>query len=184
MFAKPYPRRPPRSESVQTCERSDLLPKSLPHNLLSGPHPLNLYATILYKNRAGGRGLLCVSDHPCAPVSLVSATLMHHPATVANKRLTPKANSFICNIYTKQGEYPSNQRSISGRGSTLNPFLTSLPLLLPYFLLRSWRDRISGQRAKMEVVRPPRGVNSPRTTHHSGRTASTMSRRILLMAFS
>src|SRR5438477_11414818 len=43
---------------------------------------------------------------------------------------------------------------------------------------------ISGQRAKIEVVRAPRGVNSPRTTHHSGRTASTTSRRILLTAFS
>ncbi len=43
---------------------------------------------------------------------------------------------------------------------------------------------IAGQRAKMEVVRPPRGVNSPRTTHHSGRTAATTSRRILLTAFS
>src|SRR6266403_4911213 len=43
---------------------------------------------------------------------------------------------------------------------------------------------IFGQRAKMEVVKPPRGVNSPRTTHHSGRTAPTTSRRILLTAFS
>jgi hypothetical protein len=45
-------------------------------------------------------------------------------------------------------------------------------------------ERISGQRAKMEVVKPPRGVNSPRTTHHSGCTAATMSRRILFTAFS
>ena len=43
---------------------------------------------------------------------------------------------------------------------------------------------ISGQRVKTDVVRPPRGVNSPRTTHHSGFTAATMSRRILLTAFS
>src|SRR5437879_13731591 len=34
---------------------------------------------------------------------------------------------------------------------------------------------ISGQRVKTDVVRPPRGVNSPRTTHHSGFTAATMS---------
>src|SRR6266568_4514285 len=39
---------------------------------------------------------------------------------------------------------------------------------------------IAGQRANTDVVRPPRGVNSPRTTHHSGRTAATTSRRILL----
>jgi hypothetical protein len=56
--------------------------------------------------------------------------------------------------------------------------------LLYYFLRRSWLERMLGQRAKTEVVRPPRGVNSPRTTHHSGRTVSTMSRRILLTAFS
>ena len=43
---------------------------------------------------------------------------------------------------------------------------------------------IAGQRANTDVVRPPRGVNSPRTTHHSGRTAATTSRRILLTAFS
>jgi len=52
---------------------------------------------------------------------------------------------------------------------------------VPYFLPRA---RISGHRAKTEVVSPPRGVNSPRTTHHSGLTAATMSRRILLTAFS
>src|SRR6266436_3730182 len=50
--------------------------------------------------------------------------------------------------------------------------------------LRLLRGRMEGQREKMEVERPPRGVNSPRTTHHSGRTAATMSRRILLTAFS
>ena len=44
--------------------------------------------------------------------------------------------------------------------------------------------RRAGQRAKTEVVRPPRGVNSPRTTHHSGWMAATMSRSILLTAFS
>ena len=46
------------------------------------------------------------------------------------------------------------------------------------------RGRMAGQRAKTEVERPPRGVNSPRTTHHSGSIASTMSRSILLTAFS
>src|SRR5712692_6234933 len=63
----------------------------------------------------------------------------------------------------------------------LPPFLTSLS---PYLARRSWRGRMLGQRAKTEVVRPPRGVNSPRTTHHLGRTAATMSRRILFTAFS
>src|SRR5215831_1312027 len=54
---------------------------------------------------------------------------------------------------------------------------------VPGFLRRPEAAR-SGQRAKIEVFRPPRGVNSPRTTHHSGWTASTMSRNILLTAFS
>src|SRR5271155_3568938 len=36
-----------------------------------------------------------------------------------------------------------------------------------------------GQRANTLVDSPPRGVNSPRTMHHSGRTASTMSCNIL-----
>ena len=56
--------------------------------------------------------------------------------------------------------------------------------LLHYFVRRSWRERIPGQRANTEVVKPPRGVNSPRTTHHSGFTAATMSRSIRLTAFS
>ena len=53
-----------------------------------------------------------------------------------------------------------------------------------YYCLRLTRGCKEGQRAKIEVVRPPRGVNSPRTTHHSGRTAATMSWRILFTAFS
>ncbi len=44
----------------------------------------------------------------------------------------------------------------------------------------AWR----GQRASTVVVRPPRGVNSPRTVHHAGRAASTMSRRMQFTAFS
>src|SRR2546429_6701617 len=34
------------------------------------------------------------------------------------------------------------------------------------------------------LFRSPRGVNSPRTTHHSGCTAATTSRRIRFTAFS
>ena len=67
------------------------------------------------------------------------------------------------------------------------PHQPSLPLrrLRPhYYCLRLTRGCKEGQRAKIEVVRPPRGVNSPRTTHHSGRTAATMSWRILFTAFS
>jgi len=54
----------------------------------------------------------------------------------------------------------------------------------PSYFLRLPRERTEGQRAKMEVERPPRGVNSPRTRHHSGRMEATRSRRILLTAFS
>ena len=54
----------------------------------------------------------------------------------------------------------------------------------PCYFMRFPRECTEGQRAKMEVERPPRGVNSPRTTHHSGRMAATRSRRILLTAFS
>jgi hypothetical protein len=72
-------------------------------------------------------------------------------------------------------------------GALVSSQSTSLPLrrLRPqsYFLRLARRCR-EGQRAKIEVVRPPRGVNSPRTTHHSGRTAATISWRILFTAFS
>ena len=84
-----------------------------------------------------------------------------------------------------------------GGGASLKQKLFSFPPRDPYFGTSSLRIsplttghyflprvRISGQRAKTEVVRPPRGVNSPRTTHHSGFTAATMSRSILLTAFS
>src|SRR6266478_9885398 len=35
------------------CVRFRLSPKSLPHNTFADPHPLNLYATIFYKNCRG-----------------------------------------------------------------------------------------------------------------------------------
>ena len=35
------------------CVRFKLSPKSLPHNTFADPHPLNLYATIFYKNCRG-----------------------------------------------------------------------------------------------------------------------------------
>src|SRR6266404_8970251 len=41
-----------------------------------------------------------------------------------------------------------------------------------------------GHRASTVVFSPPRGVNSPRITHHSGRIASTISSSILFTAFS
>jgi hypothetical protein len=99
-------------------------------------------------------------------VTPLSATLMDLLASVANKGLTAKLSPLDATLTRNEGE---------GHYSWL-------PTL--YFRPRLDLPTMPGQRAKTEVVRPPRGVNSPRTTHHSGRTAATMSRRILLTAFS
>ena len=56
-----------------------------------------------------------------------------------------------------------------------------------HFLCRHrhpYYPRRRGQRASTVVVSPPRGVNSPRTVHHTGFVAATMSRSIRLTAFS
>ena len=80
---------------------------------------------------------------------------------------------------TRTPSLPFNLLPRTFNAPTIPCFVTSLhPYLAPLFA------RISGQRAKTEVESPPRGVNSPRTTHHSGWMAATMSRRILLTAFS
>src|SRR5260370_35244384 len=103
---------------------------------------------------------------------------MDTPGSVENKR--PKAGlTPLAATLTKNGEVPA----FKPKAYLPSPLLTSLPL---YFLpsRAALGVRMEGQRAKTEVVRPPRGVNSPRTTHHSGRTAATMSWRILLTAFS
>ncbi len=94
------------------------------------------------------------------------------------------SKSFRCNTYKKQGgtSLQAKSRSLFRQALSTVPYLVTS--LLPYLARLSLRGRILGQRAKTEVVRPPRGVNSPRTTHHSGRTAATISRRILFTAFS
>ena len=182
VFAKPHSRRSLRSGNVEACQRSDVFRKSLRHNLLSDPRSLNLYAAIFYKNGAGRRGPVRVADHPSAPISPLCATLMDLPASVANKNLTAELTLLAATLTQNPGRASLQTGSVPKsaglktrhyrrkRGSYLRPRLDFM--------------RISGQRAKMEVVKPPRGVNSPRTTHHSGRTAATMSRRILLTAFS
>src|SRR5216684_4340159 len=81
--------------------------KSLRHNLFSDPHPLNLYPSIFYKNMVGeGRRRYIVTSLSLVSSSLspLAATLMGPLANVANKRLTSKAKSFICNTYKKHGE--------------------------------------------------------------------------------
>src|SRR5580704_425206 len=80
---------------------------------------------------------------------------------------------------TRTPSLPFNLLPRTFNAPTIPCFVTSLhPYLAPLL------GRMEGQRAKTEVERPPRGVNSPRTTHHSGWMAATMSRRILLTAFS
>ncbi len=96
----------------------------------------------------------------------------------ARSQLSPVAATLTKNT----GGYLSQAKSLSLSAGQSVPYLVTS--LLHYFARRPWRERISGQRAKTEVVKPPRGVNSPRTTHHSGLTAATMSRSILLTAFS
>jgi len=169
---------------------------SFPHNLLSDPHLLSPVVSIFYRNGGGGRRLQVsstfgrVSDHGFAHISPLTATLMDLRASVANKRLTALLSPLDATL-TKNGGYLLQAEAyLSSSAPSSVPYLaTSLP---PYFVTssllhfarRSRLGRMEGQRAKMEVVRPPRGVNSPRTTHHSGRTAATTSRRILLTAFS
>jgi len=117
-----------------------------------------------------------------ASISPLTATLTRLLASVANKRLTAWLSPLDATLTKNRGYIlPAKILSLVVSPSSVPYLVTSL---LPYFARRSWRGRILGQRAKTEVVRPPRGVNSPRTTHHSGRTAATMSRRILLTAFS
>ncbi len=66
----------PRRFDVQTFRRFNVAtlphpPKSLPFNPFADPHPVNLYATILYKN-GGGRG--------CPP------TTLHHGSRITLHR--------------------------------------------------------------------------------------------------
>src|SRR2546421_7327164 len=72
-------------------------------------------------------------------------------------------------LYSSRSPLRSSSTASNADGSTLSD-----PRL----------ELVLGQRAKMDVVRPPRGLNSPRTIHHSGRTTATISPRILLTAFS
>jgi hypothetical protein len=92
-----------------------------------------------------------------------------------------KNNSFRFAVLRRVTKIPSPHPlcfpHLQNRDAHNSPSLATGHYFLPF-------DRISGQRAKTDVVRPPRGVNSPRMTHHSGLMAATMSRSILLTAFS
>src|SRR6266478_1866248 len=120
-------RRSYRSENVQTCQRSDVLTsftaKSLPFNLFADSHPLTPVTSDFYKN-AGGRGhsrrFLSPKAFPChtsenSPVSPLAATLMHPPASVANKRLTVGLSPLDATLTKNRGVHPSSQRALSLR---------------------------------------------------------------------
>ncbi len=98
-------RRLPQHSNLQPVNISTPLnPKSLPLNPFADPHPLNLYATIFYKNMAGeGDAPAPVGSLPTLALSPLAATLMDLSASVANKKLTGQAKLFRCNTYKKPG---------------------------------------------------------------------------------
>ena len=127
--------------SPRASRSSDVSRKSLRHNLLSDPHPLNLYPTIFYKNMPG-RGYSRYSD----------------VETFQRADNLDPHKSFSCNTYRspskccKQKTYGSARSQLSPVAATLTKNRGCLYLitsLLHYFARRSWRERISGQRAKM-----------------------------------
>ena len=123
------------------------LPKSLPLNLFADPHPLNLYATILYK-KGGGRGVsgTGIPTLPHSSLSSLDATLMNLFASVANKRLTAKLNPLDATLTKNGGGYLLQARGLSlsvlPRRSDLQTFrranvptfqrVSSIPFLIRY----------------------------------------------------
>ena len=65
------------------------------------------------------------------PISLLDATLMDLPASVANKRLTAEITPLAATLTKKWGGYILQAKSLSLFQSSFRPLLTSLPL---YFL--------------------------------------------------
>ena len=135
--------------------------KSLPHNLFADPHPLNLYATIFYKNGGGGRvpsGLPGVPAFRCAvciPIGVTgcavcipngvtgpadvrtrlsksfSCNTYGPPRKCCKQKTYFKGKPFRCNTYEKQGVHPSSQIFLS----VLAPLACSCPPShLPYTL--------------------------------------------------
>ena len=127
---------------------------------------------------------------PCCGADRTQATdgceLAVIPLPVVYQRREGVARPFL---RTSEERLPEARQQLRAESSAPwsvphQPSLTLRRLRPQYYCLRLTRACREGQRAKIEVVRPPRGVNSPRTTHHSGRTAATMSWRILFTAFS
>ena len=120
--------------------------------------------------------------------AILRDTEIAHPHRIADRRRFEKTAA-IAVAGVMQGAGDLRGEGIWPRGRLIGREGTGDSGAAPYLRFRLLLPRldfmlISGQRVKTDVVRPPRGVNSPRTTHHSGFTAATMSRRILLTAFS
>src|SRR5713226_8170229 len=125
VYIASHPRRSPASFLDQSPVPYAPAPKSLSHNLFADPHPLNLYATIFYKNMPG-RGYSRPFDvetfqHADLPPFLTSlphylltssslsplaATLMDLPASVANKRLTVRLSPLAATLTKNTGGEP------------------------------------------------------------------------------
>jgi hypothetical protein len=154
---------------------------------LTGAH----FAAPLFSNSC--RNGECATPPQCSgrravkPLSPYAATLPKNSLlslVIATLPKTHSCKSFACHrSETPRGLLSTFQHS---NVQTIRRCVLFVATSLLHYFLRPRLDfmLISGQRAKMEVVSPPRGVNSPRTTHHSGFTAATMSRRILFTAFS
>ena len=83
-------RHPRRSSPISTflSAPNPFAPKFFPLTLLSDLHLLNPTVSISYKNGGGeGRGSRQSSAHVPTPLK---STLARQPASVANKRLTPR----------------------------------------------------------------------------------------------
>ncbi len=131
-------RRLPQHSNLQPANISTPLnPNSLPFNPFADPHPLNLYATIFYKNMAGeGDAPAPAGSLPTLALSPLAATLMDLSASVANKRLTGQAKLFRCNTYKnpRGGLRPPfrNSRPSNPQLSRCQEFLSTTSLADPY----------------------------------------------------
>src|SRR5439155_18236921 len=151
------------------------------------PPPTKLFGIILFQKH-GGRGVFQTFPIHGSGITVHFPVSSFFSCSCALFCTRAKLNCFIFNGFRTLCAKPPGVGRGHRFGRSQLPEITKSPAAAAS-RARYLRPRldfmiISGQRAKMEVVRPPRGVNSPRTTHHSGRTASTMSRRILLTAFS
>ncbi len=206
MFAKLHPRRSLDSFSCLTSTPRPQSPNS--HGIISfaDPHPQTHLESYRLKN-VGGRGCSQLSrlGTPKIPSrmylsfqslaqcpsrnSFLLITIQFNGGGVGVSWLTRHPTKGVCPRRRALFASPDSSGPSRAEGSLPVPIresvLSSPPRQTPegaYFFLPC--GRMEGHRAKTEVVRPPRGVNSPRTTHHSGLTAATMSRSILLTAFS